>query len=60
MLLNTMNVIGKFNLPIGENDRLLDMIIIINAIMVSVRVMLVVSPALKSEILAKCLLLCIC
>ena len=48
-----MNVISKFNLPISENNGLLDMIIIINATMTSVRVMLVVNPALNRDALAQ-------
>jgi hypothetical protein len=53
MLLNTMNVIRKFNLPTGENNRLVELIIIINATMTSVRVMLVVNPALNRDALAQ-------
>jgi hypothetical protein len=53
MLLNTMNAISKFNLSIGKNNRLVKLIIIINATMTSVRVMLVVSQALNRDALTQ-------
>ena len=48
-----MDGIGKFSLPVGKNDRLLDMKMILIATMASVWVMLVVKPELNSDVLAQ-------